>query len=223
MNYGSFRTPLPVNEPVRAYGPGSAEKRSLVAELARQSSEPIEIPLVIGGEEVHSGDVETVTMPHDHRRPLAKVHRATKEHVARAIDAATKAKREWADLPWEERAAVFLRAGELLAGPWRDRVNAATMLGQSKTAHQAEIDAACETIDFFRFNVHFAERLYSEQPQSGPGVWNRLEHRPLDGFVLAITPFNFTSIAANPRARRRCSGTPPCGSPRARRSSRIGT
>jgi 1-pyrroline-5-carboxylate dehydrogenase len=197
MNYGIFRTPVPSNEPVRAYAPGSAEKRSLKAELARQASEPVEIPMVIGGEEVLGGDVETVAMPHDHRHVLAKVHRATKEHVGRAIEAATRAKKDWAAMPWEERAAVFLRAAELLAGPWRDRVNASTMLGQSKTAHQAEIDSACETIDFFRFNVHFAERLYSEQPASGPGVWNRLEHRPLDGFVLAITPFNFTSIAAN--------------------------
>src|SRR5688572_10778431 len=197
MHYGTFRTPLPVNEPVRAYAPGSAERKSLKAELARQASEPIEVPMVIGGEEVRGGDVETVSMPHDHHRPLARVHRATKEHVARAIEAASRAKKDWANLPWEERAAVFLRAGELLAGPWRDRINAATMLGQSKTAHQAEIDSACESIDFFRFNVHFAERLYSEQPASSPGVWNRLEHRPLDGFVLAITPFNFTSIAAN--------------------------
>jgi 1-pyrroline-5-carboxylate dehydrogenase len=136
-------------------------------------------------------------MPHDHRKVIARVHRARPEHVARAVDAASQAKLEWSRMAWEDRAAVFLRAAELLAGPWRDRINGTTMLGQSKTAHQAEIDSACETIDFFRFNAHYAERVYGEQPNSAPGMWNRLEHRPLDGFVLAITPFNFTSIAAN--------------------------
>jgi 1-pyrroline-5-carboxylate dehydrogenase len=136
-------------------------------------------------------------MPHDKRHVLAKVHMATAREVGQAVEAATRARAAWQAFPWEERAAVFLRAAELLAGPWRERINAATMLGQSKTCHQAEIDAACEMIDFWRFNVHFAERLYGEQPQSPPGVWNRLEHRPLDGFVLAVTPFNFTSIGGN--------------------------
>ena len=197
MSHGSFRVPQPINEPVKGYAPGSAEKHSLKAALARQGDAEIEIPLVIGGEEVRTGEVEQVTLPHEHSKVIARVHRAKPEHVARAIEAASQAKHDWARMPWEDRAAVFLRAGELLAGPWRDSVNAATMLGQSKTVHQAEIDAACEAIDFFRFNAHFAERLYGEQPNSAPGVWNRMEHRPLDGFVLAISPFNFTSIAAN--------------------------
>ncbi len=197
MTHGAFRTPLPVNEPVKGYAPGSPERASLKAELARQAGEQLEIPLVIGGREVRTGDLETITVPHRHAHVLARVHRAGPEHVAQAIEAASAAKRDWEALPWEERVAVFLRVGELLAGPWRDAINAATMLGQSKTVHQAEIDSACETIDFMRFNAHFAERLYSEQPQSSPGVWNRLEHRPLDGYVFAISPFNFTSIAAN--------------------------
>ncbi len=197
MTHGAFNVPVPHNEPVKSYAPQSAEKKSLKAELARMSAEKLDIPLVIGGEEIRTGATEPVVMPHDHRRQLGVVHRASKEHVAKAIEAASKAKLGWSRMPWEERAAIFLRVGELLATTWRDRVNAATMLGQSKTVHQAEIDSACETIDFMRFNVHYAQRLYSEQPQSSPGVWNRLEHRPLDGFVLAITPFNFTSIAAN--------------------------
>jgi 1-pyrroline-5-carboxylate dehydrogenase len=197
MTHGNGRVPTPINEPVRAYAPGSAEKRSLKAALQSLSGEQIDIPLVIDGEEVRTGDVESISMPHDHKRVIAKVHRARPEHVARAVEAASRAKRDWARMPWEERAAIFLRAGDLLAGAWRDRVNGSTMLGQSKTVHQAEIDSACEAIDFFRFNVHFTQRLYDEQPQSAPGMWNRMEHRPLDGFVLAITPFNFTSIAAN--------------------------
>ncbi|MFM7298319.1 MAG: aldehyde dehydrogenase family protein, partial [Planctomycetota bacterium] len=197
MTHGIFRTPPPINEPVRTYAPKSAERASLKAELARMASGELEIPLVIGGREVRMGDLETIKMPHDHRRVLARAHRASPAHVQQAIDAASAAKREWECMPWEERAAIFLRVGELLAGPWRDRINASTMLGQSKTVHQAEIDSACETIDFMRFNVHFMERLYSEQPQSAPGVWNRLEHRPLDGYVFAVSPFNFTSIAAN--------------------------
>jgi 1-pyrroline-5-carboxylate dehydrogenase len=197
MTHGAFRTPTPINEPVKSYAPGSPERASLKAVLASQTSNAIEIPLVIGGREVRTGDVETITMPHRHGHVLARVHRASAQHVAEAIEAASKAKAGWAATPWEERAAVFLRVGELLAGPWRDPINASTMLGQSKTVHQAEIDSACETIDFMRFNAHFAERVYSEQPQSSPGVWNRLEHRPLDGYVFAISPFNFTSIAAN--------------------------
>ncbi|MCC7015134.1 MAG: L-glutamate gamma-semialdehyde dehydrogenase [Planctomycetes bacterium] len=197
MTHGIFRTPTPVNEPVKSYAPRSAERASLEATLRSLSSSEIEIPLVIGGREVRTGEIETATMPHDHRHVVARIHRAKPEHVAAAIEAASAAKHAWERTPWEERAAIFLRVGELLAGPWRDRVNAATMLGQSKTVHQAEIDSACETIDFMRFNVHFMERLYAEQPQSSPGVWNRLEHRPLDGYVFAVSPFNFTSIAAN--------------------------
>ncbi|MHC4263747.1 MAG: L-glutamate gamma-semialdehyde dehydrogenase [Planctomycetota bacterium] len=197
MTHGAFRVPSPSNEPVRDYEPGSPERASLQAELDRQAGEVIEVPCLVGGQEVFTGDTEDVVMPHDHGHVLARVHRAGPKEVAGAMDAAEQAKGAWADTPWEERAALFLRAAELLAGPWRDRINASTMLGQSKTVHQAEIDAACELIDFWRFNAFFAEELYGEQPESAPGCWNRLEHRPLDGMVLAITPFNFTSIAAN--------------------------
>jgi len=197
MTHGAFRVPVPVNEPVRGYAPKSPEKKSLKAELARQRAEQVDIPLVIGGEEIRTGDTEDVIVPHDRQRRLGVFHRARPEHVAMALDAAEQARAGWQALPWEERAAVFLRVGELLAGPWRDRLNAATMLDQSKTVHQAEIDSACEAIDFMRFNVHYMARLYAEQPESSPGVWNRLEHRPLDGFVFAVSPFNFTSIAAN--------------------------
>ena len=197
MSYGSFQPPLPKNEPVKPYAPGSPERASLKRELARQEKEEVEVPLVIGGEEVRTGDTSNMVMPHAHGHKLGTFHKAGTEHVQRAIDAATEARASWQAMPFEERAAIFLRAADLLAGPWRDRVNASTMLGQSKTCHQAEIDSACELIDFWRFNVHFAERLYQEQPESAPGMWNRLEHRPLDGFVFAITPFNFTSIAGN--------------------------
>ncbi len=197
MSLGLFRTPPPRNEPVLDYAPGGAERARIQAELERQAREVVEIPLVIGGQDVHTTRTAEVVMPHARRHVLARVHLAGPREVALAIEAATAARAEWQACAWEERAAVFLRAAELLAGPWRERINAATMLGQSKTVHQAEIDAACEMIDFWRFNVHFAERLYGEQPQSPPGVWNRLEHRPLDGFVLAVTPFNFTSIGGN--------------------------
>jgi 1-pyrroline-5-carboxylate dehydrogenase len=197
MTHGAFQIPDPTNEPVRTYAPGSPEKRSLKAELQRQASEGVDIPLIIGGREVRTKEVAPIVMPHAHRERIGQFHLAGPHEVELAIEAATQARRDWESMPWEQRASVFLRAAELLASTWRDRVNAATMLGQSKTVHQAEIDSACETIDFFRFNAHFASRLYAEQPQSSPGTWNRLEHRPLDGFVFAITPFNFTSIAAN--------------------------
>jgi len=197
MSYGNFRPPLPKNEPVRAYAPDSPERASLKAELERQASETVEVPLIIGGEEVRTGDLSDIVMPHDHGHVLGRYHRAGAAEVARAIDAATEARASWQAMPFEERSGVLLRAAELLATTWRDRLNAATMLGQSKTAHQAEIDSACELIDFWRFNVEFANRLYSEQPESSEGIWNRLEHRPLDGFVFAITPFNFTAIAGN--------------------------
>ncbi len=189
--------PSPANEPVLGYAPGSAERAALKDTLARLRDETIEIPCIVGGEEVRSGDLVDVVSPHDHRRVLARTHQATPETIARAVSTAVEAQREWAATRFEDRAAVLLKAADLLAGPWRPVVNAATMLGQSKTAHQAEIDSACELIDFWRFNVHFAERLYREQPMSSPGVWNRLEHRPLEGFVYAITPFNFTAIGGN--------------------------
>jgi len=189
--------PSPANEPVLGYAPGSAERAALKDTLARLRDETLEIPCIVGGEEIRSGDLVDVVSPHDHRRVLARTHQATPETIARAVSTAVEAQREWAATRFEDRAAVLLKAADLLAGPWRPVVNAATMLGQSKTAHQAEIDSACELIDFWRFNVHFAERLYREQPMSSPGVWNRLEHRPLEGFVYAITPFNFTAIGGN--------------------------
>ncbi len=197
MTHGVFHVPSPVNEPVKSYAPKSPERLALQRELAAQSAREIDIPLLIGGKEVRTGRTETITMPHATGHVLGRFHQAGPAEVQAAIEAAQAARADWEALPWVERAAIFLKAGELLATTHRDRVNAATMLGQSKTAHQAEIDSACELIDFFRFNAHFAERLYHEQPLSSPGAWNRLEHRPLDGFVFAITPFNFTSIAGN--------------------------
>jgi 1-pyrroline-5-carboxylate dehydrogenase len=194
---GIFRPPKPVNEPVKDYAPGSPEREELRRRLDQMQSERIELPLVIGGEEVSSGDTAEVVMPHKKSHVLADVHRGGPSEVERAIEAAGDAWQDWSRIPWEERAAVFLRAAELLAGPWRATLNAATMLGQSKTAHQAEIDAACEVIDFYRFNVEFMTRIYEEQPVSSQGVWNRLEYRPLEGFVLAVSPFNFTAIGAN--------------------------
>jgi len=193
----AFRTPAPRNEPVLNYAPGSPERAALKAALARMSAETIEIPVVIGGQEFRTGRTIDVISPHEHKRVLAKAHLADPGLIAKAIDSATAAQHEWAAMPFADRAAVFLKAADLLAGPWRQVVNAATMLGQSKTAFQAEIDSACELIDFFRFNVHFAERLYEEQPISSPGIWNRMDHRPLEGFVYAITPFNFTAIGGN--------------------------
>ena len=189
--------PPPVNEPVLSYAPGSPERAELKARLEAMAGEEIEIPLIIGGREIRTGDLGTSVMPHDHGHVLARHHRAGEGEVRDAIRAAVEAQREWASWSWEDRAAVFLRAAELLATRWRATLNAATMLNQSKTAHQAEIDSACEMIDFLRFNVAFAQQLYREQPESSPGVWNRLEHRPLEGFVYAITPFNFTAIAGN--------------------------
>ncbi|MDB4949286.1 MAG: delta-pyrroline-5-carboxylate dehydrogenase [Gemmatimonadetes bacterium] len=191
------QVPAPFNEPVLSHAPGSPERAELKAALARMAGEQIEIPVVIGGREIRTGNTETVSMPHDHGHVLATFHKAGEAEVRQAVEAAKEAQREWAHWPWEDRCAVLLKAADLLAGRWRPVMNAATMLGQSKTAHQAEIDAACEMIDFFRFNAHFAEKLYQEQPLSSPGVWNRLDHRPLEGFVYAVTPFNFTSIAGN--------------------------
>jgi 1-pyrroline-5-carboxylate dehydrogenase len=194
---GIFRPPTPTNEPVRDYEPGSAERAELRRRLDQMQSERIELPLVIGGEEVTTGTTAEVVMPHKKSHALADAHQGSAAEVERAIDAAAEAWEDWSRLPWEERAAVFLRAAELLAGPWRATLNAATMLGQSKTAHQAEIDSACEVIDFYRFNVEFMTRIYEEQPVSSQGVWNRMEYRPLEGFVFAVSPFNFTAIAAN--------------------------
>jgi 1-pyrroline-5-carboxylate dehydrogenase len=197
MENAISRVPEPYNEPVRPYAPGDPERASLKAALAKIAGETIEIPCIIGGERVKTGRLESVVMPHDHGHVLANFHCAGPEEVERAARAAMAAKREWEDMPWEARTAVILRAAELLATKWRDTVNAATMLGQSKTANQAEIDAACELIDFWRFNASYAAELYTDQPRSVPGCWNRMELRPLEGFVFALTPFNFTAIGGN--------------------------
>ncbi len=194
---GIFRPPKPVNEPVMDYAPGSPEREQVQRRLEHMQNERIEAPLVIGGEDVTTGKTAEAVMPHRKSHVLADVHQGGAPEVERAIEAAAEAWHDWSRLPWEERAAVFLRAAELLAGPWRAILNAATMLGQSKTIHQAEIDAACELTDFYRFNVEFMMRIYEEQPISAPGVWNRMEYRPLEGFVFAVTPFNFTAIAGN--------------------------
>ncbi|MDX6505408.1 MAG: 1-pyrroline-5-carboxylate dehydrogenase [Gaiellaceae bacterium] len=194
---GIFRPPTPHNELVRDYAPGSPEREELRVRLERMKNEQLEIPVVIGGEEIRTGDTFDSVMPHDKKHVLAQVHKAGPAEVEKAISASAEAWEDWHRLPWEERAAVFLRAAELLAGPWRSTLVAATMLNQSKTAHQAEIDAACEVIDFWRFNVEFMLRIYQEQPVSSPGLWNRMEYRPLEGFVFAISPFNFTAIGAN--------------------------
>jgi 1-pyrroline-5-carboxylate dehydrogenase len=194
---GIFRLPPPQNEPVRSYAPGTPERASLQVRLEQMKAERLEIPCVIGGEDVTTGTLKQAVMPHDKDHVLADVHQGGAKEVERAVDAAADAWEDWHRMPWEERAAIFLRAAELLAGPWRDTLNAATMLGQSKTAHQAEIDAACELIDFWRYNPVFMTRIYEEQPVSSPGMWNRLEYRPLEGFVFAVTPFNFTAIAGN--------------------------
>lgn len=197
MSNSGFRIPAPVNEPVRLYAPGSPERERLKARLSAMEKEKIEIPLVIGGKEVRTGNTRKVVMPHSHGEVLAEFHLAGAKELEAAATAALRAKAEWENLAWHERAAIFLKAADLLAGPWRDTLNAATMLGQSKNAFQAEIDAACELIDFLRFNASFYQKIQDEQPISSPGVWNRLEWRPLEGFVLAITPFNFTAIAGN--------------------------
>ncbi len=194
---GSSNIPRPANEPVLGYAPGSAERATLKAELERMAGETVEIPVIVGGKEIRTGDPTPVVSPHDHRRVLARAFPADAATIQAAIASAKEGWRTWSAMRFEDRAAVFLKAADLLAGPWRARVNAATMLGQSKTAFQAEIDSACELIDFWRFNVYFAEQLMREQPASAPLTWNRMEHRPLEGFVYAITPFNFTAIGGN--------------------------
>jgi 1-pyrroline-5-carboxylate dehydrogenase len=194
---GIRRVPSPVNEPVRSYAPGSPERAELKARLDKMAGERVDIPIIIGGREVRSGRTSQAVMPHNHKHVLGDWHRASAEHVAQAIDAARAARREWANWAWEDRAAVFLKAAELLATTWRATMNAATMLGQSKTAYQAEIDAACELIDFWRFNPAYAQDLYTEQPESHHSMWNQLDYRPLEGFVYAVSPFNFTAIGGN--------------------------
>jgi 1-pyrroline-5-carboxylate dehydrogenase len=197
MSLGIFKVPHPINEPVKTYAPGTPERASLAAKVKEMAAQRIEIPLIIGGKEVRTGKLAKAVMPHDHGHVLADVHLGGEAEVKLAVEAAAKAKQEWAALPWEARVAIFLKAADLLAGPYRDVLNGATMLGQSKTCHQAEIDSACELVDFYRFNSFYYEQILREQPESMPGMWNRLEHRPLEGFVFAVTPFNFTSIAGN--------------------------
>jgi 1-pyrroline-5-carboxylate dehydrogenase len=198
MSNAFFKVPVAVNEPVKSYAPGSPERASLMAKYQEfKDRSPIDVPMYIGANKVTTANKKALTMPHDHQQVLGYFNQGDASHVAAAIDAALAAKSAWAALPWQDRAAVFLRAADLLAGPFRDRINAATMLAQSKNVFQAEIDAACELIDFFRFNVQYLTQIYSEQPDSQPGMWNRLEYRPLEGFIFALTPFNFTSIAAN--------------------------
>ena len=192
-----FHTPEPKNEPVKSYIKGSVERQELEAELERRLQEVIEIPCVVGGERIYTGRTVEIRMPSRHGQVLAKAHLATPEVVEKAIANCLAAKKQWENLPWQERVAIFLKAASLLEGSWRKRLNATTMLGQAKTCHQAEIDASCELIDFWRFNARYTEEILGEQPQSAAGVWNRLDYRPLEGFIFAITPFNFTSIAIN--------------------------
>ena len=194
---GTSNIPTPRNEPVLSYAPGSPERAAVKAELQRLSGMVTEIPVIVNGKEFRSGNTVKVVAPHRRRHQLAMTHQVDARTLNAAVTAARRAQREWSNWRFEDRAAVFLKAAELLAGPWRQTLNAATMLGQSKTVFQAEIDSACEIIDFFRFNAHFAERIYAGQPISSPGVWNRMDYRPLEGFVYAITPFNFTAIGAN--------------------------
>jgi 1-pyrroline-5-carboxylate dehydrogenase len=197
MSNARFRIPEPANEPVRAYAPGSPDRALLQETLARMQAQEIEVPLIIGGQEIRTGDTVDMRAPHDHGIRLGVYHKAGEKEVQAAIEAALDARSRWAALPWEQRVSIMLRAAELLSGAWRPIVNAATMLGQSKTAYQAEIDSACETIDFWRFNAWYLDQIMAEQPISGPGTWNRIEYRPLEGFVFAVSPFNFTAIAAN--------------------------
>ncbi len=195
---GIVKIPAPKNEPVRAYAPNTAETQSLKNKLQELRNETVDIPMYIGGEEIFTDQKISMHPPHDIKHNLGTYNKGGAKHVKMAIDAALAAKEEWANMPWESRAAIFLKAADLLAGPFRDKMNAATMLAQSKNAMQAEIDAACEMIDFFKFNVQYISQIYAEQPpENSPGVWNQLEYRPLEGFVFALSPFNFTSIAAN--------------------------
>ena len=197
MPKGIFKVPVPVNEPVRAYAPGSAERDSLLKQYKEMYNSTIDVPMYIGDKKVTTSNKKTITPPHDHQHVIGSFSYGDSSHVNDAIEAALAAKADWVALGWEHRAAIFLKAAELLAGPFRDRMNAATMLAQSKNVMQAEIDASCEFIDFLRFNVQYMVDIYAKQPESAPGIWNKVEYRPLEGFVFAISPFNFTSIAGN--------------------------
>ena len=197
MSNGFFQVPKAVNEPVKAYAPGTKEHNDLISTYNKMYSEHVDIPFYIGGKEYRTGKTVDINPPHDHQHCVGKYHTAEKEHLELAVSEAAKARVKWASTSWEHRAAIFLKAADLLAGPYRYKMNAATMIAQSKNVMQAEIDSACELIDFLRFNVEFMTQIYSNQPESSPGIWNRMEYRPLEGFVYAITPFNFTAIAGN--------------------------
>lgn len=197
MGKGFFEVPLAINEPVRSYAPGSREREEVLAMYKKMYNSKVEVPLYINGKEIKTGDTATMSPPHDHQHVLGTFHKATREHIQEAIEGSLEARKKWAKMPWEQRAAIFLRAAELIAGPYRAKINAATMLGQSKNIYQAEIDSACELIDFLRFNVQFMTEIYAEQPESTSDAWNRIEYRPLEGFIYAVTPFNFTAIAGN--------------------------
>jgi 1-pyrroline-5-carboxylate dehydrogenase len=197
MAFGIFTPPIAKNEPILAYAPGSSERKKLKETIDDLRNQVLDIPMIIGGKEIRTGNTKRIAPPHDHQHTLGHYHRGDASHVQMAIEASLKAKKEWENLPWEQRAAVFLRMADLLAGPYRFLINASTMLGQSKNPFQAEIDAACELIDFLKFNVQYADGIYREQPESLPLTWNRVEYRPLEGFIFALTPFNFTSICAN--------------------------
>jgi len=197
MNNGFFKVPVPQNEPVKQYAPNTEERKKLQEAIAEWRSKEVDIPMYIGGKEVRSGNKVRIAPPHDHKHTLGYFHKSNKEHINQAIDAALAAKPQWEALSWEQRSSIFLKAADLIANKYRYKLNAATMLGQSKNPFQAEIDSACELIDFLRFNVYFMSEIYQEQPNSAPGMWNRMIWRPLEGFVYALTPFNFTAIAGN--------------------------
>jgi len=197
MGKGFFQVPTAINDPIKSYAPGSPEREEVLLTYKDMYNEKMDVPLYIGSEEIRTGDTMSMHPPHNHKHDLGKFHLAEKKHIEQAIASCLEARTTWAELPWEQRAAVFLKAADLIAGPYRARINAATMIGQSKTIFQAEIDSACELIDFLKFNVEYMAQIYEEQPESSSGVWNRLEYRPLEGFVYAITPFNFTAIAGN--------------------------
>ena len=197
MGKGFFNVPVAVNEPVKEYAPGSPEREAVLAAYKEMFNNKVDVPMYINGKDVSTGNTRTMSPPHDHQHIVGTYHLAEKSHVEEAIDTALEARKTWSQMPWEQRAGIFLRAAELIAGPYRAKINAATMIAQSKTVHQAEIDAACELIDFLRFNVQFMTDIYHEQPESTSGAWNRIEYRPLEGFTYAVTPFNFTAIAAN--------------------------
>jgi 1-pyrroline-5-carboxylate dehydrogenase len=197
MSKGFYQVPKAVNEPVKSYAPNSPEKAAVLAAYKKMWNEKIDVPMYIGSEQVRTGNTQNMSAPHDHQHVVGTYHLAEKKHITDAIAAALEARKKWAQMPWEHRAAIFLKAAELIAGPYRARINAATMIAQSKTIFQAEIDASCELIDFLRYNVEFMTQIYSDQPKSVSDIWNRVEYRPLEGFVYAITPFNFTAIAAN--------------------------